>query len=98
MWITCRRGLRCVSGHDRLARMTARRASVTTMMGPPPDLATFLEVLGELPDPRIMRTRRHELPAVLFLCLCAVICGANDLVTIEKFGNARRAFLEKFVS
>lgn len=68
------------------------------MMGPPPDLASFLEILAELPDPRVARTRLYELPGVLFLCLCAVICGANDLVTIEKFGNARRAFLEKFVS
>lgn len=68
------------------------------MMGPPPDLASFLEILAELPDPRIARTRLYELPSILFLCLCAVICGANDLVTIERFGNLRRAFLEKFVS
>lgn len=68
------------------------------MMGPPPDLTSFLEILGELPDPRIARTRLYELPGLLFLCLCAVICGANDLVTIERFGNARRAFLEKFIS
>lgn len=68
------------------------------MMGPPPDLASFLEILAEVPDPRVARTRLYELPGILFLCLCAVICGANDLVTIERFGNLRRAFLERFVS
>lgn len=84
--------------HDQFTLMAARKASVTTMMGPPPDLASFLELLKQLPDPRIARTRLYELPGLLFLCLCAVICGANDLVTIERFGNSRLSFLEKFVS
>lgn len=66
-------------------------------MGPSPDVSSFLELLATLPDPRIDRTRRHSLEAILFLCLCGVVCGANDLVAIEDFGNARRAFLEKFV-
>jgi hypothetical protein len=70
--------------------MAARKASVTTMMGPAPDVASFLELLSELPDPRVERTRLYELPSILFLCLCAVICGANDLVTIERFGKGPR--------
>ena len=35
--------------------------------------------------------------SILFLCLCGVVCGANDLVSIERFGNSRREFLERFV-
>lgn len=66
-------------------------------MGPSPDVSSFMELLATLPDPRIDRTRRHSLEAILFLCLCGVVCGANDLVAIEDFGNARRAFLERFV-
>ena len=66
-------------------------------MGPSPDVSSFVELLAALPDPRIDRTRRHSLDAILFLCLCGVVCGANDLVAIEDFGNARRAFLERFV-
>ena len=66
-------------------------------MGPAPDVSSFIELLAALPDPRVERTRRHSLESILFLCLCGTVCGANDLVAIEDFGIARRAFLEKFV-
>lgn len=66
-------------------------------MGPAPDVSSFIELLAALPDPRVERTRRHSLELILFLCLCGTVCGANDLVAIEDFGFARRAFLEKFV-
>lgn len=66
-------------------------------MGPAPDVESFVELFAQLPDPRMERTRRHSLESILFLCLCGVVCGANDLVSIERFGIARRAFLEKFV-
>lgn len=74
------------------------RTKASATMGPSPDVSSFMELLATLPDPRIDRTRRHSLEAILFLCLCGVVCGANDLVAIEDFGNARRAFLEKFVN
>jgi predicted transposase YbfD/YdcC len=41
-------------------------------------------------DPRIHRTRRHELVDVLFITICAVIAGAEDFVTIAEFGHAKR--------
>lgn len=66
-------------------------------MGPAPEIESFVELFAQLPDPRVERTRRHSLGSILFLCLCAVICGANDLVAIERFGKARRALLERFV-
>jgi predicted transposase YbfD/YdcC len=77
--------------------MAKRRTKAPATMGPSPDVSSFVELLAALPDPRIDRTRRHSLDAILFLCLCGVVCGANDLVAIEDFGNARRAFLERFV-
>lgn len=78
--------------------MAKLRTKAPATMGPSPDVSSFMELLATLPDPRIDRTRRHSLEAILFLCLCGVVCGANDLVAIEDFGNARRAFLEKFVN
>ena len=66
-------------------------------MGPAPDIDAFVELFSKLPDPRVERTRRHSLESILFLCLCGVVCGANDLVSIERFGNSRQAFLERFV-
>jgi len=78
--------------------MLKLRAEASATMGASPDASSFMELLAALPDPRIDRTRRHSLDSILFLCLCGVVCGANDLVAIEDFGTARRAFLEKFVS
>lgn len=66
-------------------------------MGPAPDVESFVELFAQLPDPRVERTRKHSIESILFLCVCAVVCGANDLVAIERFGVARRAFLERFV-
>jgi predicted transposase YbfD/YdcC len=77
--------------------MAKRRVKAPATMGPAPDVESFVQLFAQLPDPRMERTRRHSLESILFLCLCGVVCGANDLVSIERFGIARRAFLEKFV-
>jgi predicted transposase YbfD/YdcC len=66
-------------------------------MGPMPDVQSFVDIFAELHDPRVQRTRVHSLESILFLCLCGVVCGANDPVHIERFGKSRRDFLEKFV-
>jgi predicted transposase YbfD/YdcC len=50
-----------------------------------------------LPDPRIERTKRHELLDILTIALCAVICGADSWVEVEQFGKAKRAWLEGFL-
>ena len=39
------------------------------------------------------RTRLHPLSSLLFLCLCAVICGADSVVAIHRFGVAKADFL-----
>jgi predicted transposase YbfD/YdcC len=52
---------------------------------------------GSLPDPRVERTKRHELLDILTIALCAVICGADSWVEVEQFGNAKRSWLEGFL-
>src|SRR5690349_5704281 len=44
-----------------------------------------------LPDPRIERTKAHDLLDVLTIAFCAILCGANDWVAIETFGHSKRA-------
>ena len=39
--------------------------------------------LGNLPDPRVRRTRHHALHDILVIALCRVICGADDWVRCE---------------
>lgn len=56
------------------------------------------EHFGELKDPRIGRTKRHELLDIVAIAMCAVICGADSWVDIELFGNSKRQWLERFLS
>jgi predicted transposase YbfD/YdcC len=51
-----------------------------------------------LPDPRVRRTRRHDLSAILVITVCAVICGADDWVAIARFGRAKRAWFRRFLA
>ena len=52
---------------------------------------------ADLPDPRIDRTRRHKLLDIIFITLCAAVCGANDFVAIEQFGKTKRRWLGKYL-
>jgi predicted transposase YbfD/YdcC len=55
----------------------------------------LLEACADLPDPRIHRTRWHALPKVLFIALCATLCGADSFTDIENWGRAKKASLRE---
>ena len=44
---------------------------------------------GELTDPRIDRTKLHDLMNILVIALSAVIAGADNWEDVEEFGKAR---------
>lgn len=44
---------------------------------------------GMLDDPRVERTKRHSLLAIITIALCGVISGAATWVEIEELGHAR---------
>lgn len=50
-----------------------------------------------LTDPRIDRTRRHELVDIVVIALCAVICGADSWLEVEQFGRSKRDWLGRFL-
>ena len=52
---------------------------------------------GQLTDPRIDRTKKHPLINIIFIAFCAVLCGAEDWCSIEKFGNLRIKWFEQFL-
>lgn len=52
---------------------------------------------ADLPDPRIERTKRHQLTDLLSIALCAVLAGADSFVEIEEFGHARLDWLRSFL-
>jgi len=55
---------------------------------------TIAAHFADLPDPRIDRAKRHDLLAIVTIALCGVICGADSWVEIERFGRAKRAWLQ----
>ena len=54
--------------------------------------ASITEHFSSILDPRINRRKLHKLSDIFFITLCAVICGADDWVSIEMFGKAKEAW------
>jgi predicted transposase YbfD/YdcC len=59
--------------------------------------AALVEHFGELADPRIDRHKEHKLIDVLVIAICAILCGANDWVAVETFGQAKREWFTRFL-
>ena len=57
----------------------------------------FLDIFGQLNDPRIDRRKLHPMPEILLLTLCAVICGAESWDDIEMFGKSKLVFLRQYL-
>jgi len=57
----------------------------------------FLDIFGQLDDPRIERKKLHPMPEILLLTLCAVICGAESWDDIELFGKSKLMFLRQYL-
>ena len=52
----------------------------------------------KLKDPRIKRHKRHLLPNIIVIALCAVLSGAKDWQQIESFGKRRLDWLCRFLT
>lgn len=55
------------------------------------------EYLEELEDPRVDRRKRHKLLDIITIAICAVICGADTWVGIERFGHAKVEWFKRFL-
>ena len=58
---------------------------------------SLVEHFDELEDPRIERTKCHQLRDIIVIAICAVICGADNWVEIEEFGRSKQEWLEKLL-
>lgn len=52
---------------------------------------------AQLKDPRVERTKRHKLLDIIVITICGVICGADDWVNLEIFGNAKLEWFKTFL-
>jgi predicted transposase YbfD/YdcC len=62
-----------------------------------PSHASFFDYFSDIPDPRIHRTRRYALVDLLFITLCATLCGAEDCTAIADFAAGRREWLSQYI-
>jgi predicted transposase YbfD/YdcC len=60
-------------------------------------LQQFATHFENLTDPRLARTRRHNLKDILVIALCAMIANANTWVDIANFGKAKLDLLRRFL-
>lgn len=51
-----------------------------------------------LEDPRVKRQPEHLLLDIVAIAILAVLSGANDMVAVETYGKAKRAWLETFLA
>ena len=58
---------------------------------------TIADHFSELEDPRIERTKRHQLIDIITITICAVICGADGWTEIERYGKSKYKWLKKFL-
>lgn len=52
---------------------------------------------GDLEDPRDTNIR-HQLIDMLFIAICAIICGADTWVEVENFGHQKEAWLRQYLA
>ena len=60
-------------------------------------MKTPIDYFTELEDPRIDRTKEHELQDIIFITIAAVICGAESWNDIENYGKSKEDWLKGFL-
>jgi predicted transposase YbfD/YdcC len=60
-------------------------------------LRSLMAHFEALDDPRIDRTRQHNLLDIVAIAICAVICGADSWVEVETYGKAKHDWLKRFL-
>ena len=58
---------------------------------------SILEHFQDLEDPRIERSKRHQLLDIIAIAVCSVICGADSLVYVEMFGKSKEEWFGTFL-
>lgn len=58
---------------------------------------TILEHFSHVTDPRMDRTKLHQLMDIITIAICAILCGANTWVDVALFGEKREQWLKTFL-
>jgi predicted transposase YbfD/YdcC len=58
---------------------------------------SLIEHFEKLPDPRVNRTKDHDLIDVVIIALCALLCAAESFYDMEEFGLAKQEWFKTFL-
>src|SRR5215218_452522 len=59
---------------------------------------SLFETLSQVPDPRLDRTKLHQLVDILVIAVCATIGAAETWEEIAEFGQAKESWFRKFLA
>jgi predicted transposase YbfD/YdcC len=59
---------------------------------------SLIEHFKTLPDPRVHRTRAHELVDVLVIGVCTLLCAGESFNDMEDFGHAKADWFKTFLA
>jgi predicted transposase YbfD/YdcC len=62
-----------------------------------PDSLSVTHHFATLEDPRLDRTKAHQLLDIVVVALCAILGGADSWVEVEIFGNAKLDWFKRFL-
>ena len=58
---------------------------------------SIIHHFSSIEDPRVNRQKKHQLQDIFFISICAMICGADNWVAIEEFGQAKEQWFTELL-
>ena len=58
---------------------------------------SLIEHFKELPDPRVDRTKDHDLIDILVIAICTLLCAGESFNDMEDFGKAKEDWFKTFL-
>jgi hypothetical protein len=59
---------------------------------------SLVEYFADIEDPRVERTKKHQLKDILVIAILAIIAGAQGWEDIENYGISKQKWLEEFLA
>ena len=59
--------------------------------------ASLIEHFKDLNDPRVDRTKEHQLIDMLVIAICCLLCEGESFNDMEDFGNANQEWFKTFL-
>ena len=62
-----------------------------------PKIVSLIRTLEEVPDPRVDRSKDHDLVDLLVIALCTILVGGDSFYDMEEFAEIRLSWLKTFL-